>query len=253
METSLDQMPSTEPEGHTEKMIDLVKKQSEQVEIEQETSLKQKSASDPSEKILGRFDSQEDLVAAFTELEQKVAEATPDPTPEAEASGSPEGKLNLADLQAHYATEGTLSEDHYASLEQVGITREIVDQYIAGQEATAARYQQEILSAVGGEAAYRQMTQWAQTTLTPDQLSAYNQAVESADLSQVKQAVQSLAYQYGRAQGSEPSLVQGKVAPVVSDQFQSAAQLVSAMADPRYKSDPAFRDVVYRKLSNSSL
>ena len=38
-----------------------------------------------------------------------------------------------------------------------------------------------------------------------------------------------------------------------SGAFQSRAQVVEAMSDPRYKKDPAYRQQVYNRLQNSNV
>ena len=49
-------------------------------------------------------------------------------------------------------------------------------------------------------------------------------------------------------------MVTGKTAPPESgDEFRSQAQLVEAMSDPRYDSDPAYRQDVIEKLERSGL
>ena len=48
-------------------------------------------------------------------------------------------------------------------------------------------------------------------------------------------------------------MLQGKAADNRGDVFRSQAQLVQAMADPRYDNDPAYRQDVIAKLDRSDL
>ena len=48
-------------------------------------------------------------------------------------------------------------------------------------------------------------------------------------------------------------MVTGKTAPPKGDVFRSQAELVSAMNDRRYDSDPAYRQDVIEKLDRSNL
>jgi len=55
-----------------------------------------------------------------------------------------------------------------------------------------------------------------------------------------------------KTHGVEGNLVQGKP-PSTGSGFRSQAELVQAMSDPRYDSDPAYRQDVARKLERSNI
>ena len=61
-------------------------------------------------------------------------------------------------------------------------------------------------------------------------------------------AVRSLAYRYNDAKGYDGKMVTGRAPRSDGDQFQSQAEVVEAMSDPRYDRDPAFRQKVMKKL-----
>ena len=48
-------------------------------------------------------------------------------------------------------------------------------------------------------------------------------------------------------------MLTGKAAETRGDVFRSQAQLVQAMSDPRYDTDPAYRSDVVEKLNRSDL
>ena len=54
-------------------------------------------------------------------------------------------------------------------------------------------------------------------------------------------------------EGQAPTLLQGDTGGAGVDSFKSVAQLTKAMNDPRYSEDPAYRDEVTAKLSQSSI
>ena len=223
------------------------------------------------EKILGKFNSVEDLAAAYTELEKKLGQggnqeedtngkdeesnSGEEMSEEAEAAEkASEASLDIQSMSDYYAQHGSLSEEHYETLEKAGIPRTFVDQYIEGVQARAAQMEASIYESVGGQENYQQMTQWAAQNLPQDQIEAFNQAVDSNDLNQVRNAVQSLAYQYQQANPSEPSLVtNSQRGAAQGDVFESVAQLTAAMKDPRYESDPAYRRQIEQKLARSSV
>ena len=64
---------------------------------------------------------------------------------------------------------------------------------------------------------------------------------------------QGLQAEYNDANGYEGRMLQGKAASSAGETFRSQAELVSAMADPRYDTDEAYRDDILRKLNESDL
>ena len=109
-----------------------------------------------------------------------------------------------------------------------------------------------IQAAVGGEQAYQNMIGWAQENFTDGEIQAYDNALDSGNLSTINLALQALYYRYADANGSEGELIQGKAAEAV-DGYRSQAEVVRAMGDPRYENDPAYRQDVYNKLEQSNL
>lgn len=262
--------PVAEPEGHAQEMIDKVDEKT--AELEKIGKPEEQSQEEP-ELILGKFKSQSDLEAAYKELERKLSQGNQE---EASNDGKEEGSkepevdpesatkeevnevvekagLNMEEITNAYQQNGVLSNEHYEALEKVGITRDIVDQYIAGQEAQALQYRNEILEEIGGEKTFEAMADWATQNLTKEELDAYNAAVDSGDMSRARNAVTSLAYRFEKAGGREPELIHGDANGGTSGGFESLAQLTEAMKDPRYSKDPAYRAEVEAKLKNSSI
>ena len=109
-----------------------------------------------------------------------------------------------------------------------------------------------IHNAVGGEDAYKRMVGWASDNFTQQEIEAYDQTLESGNLSSINLALQALYYRYQDAVGYEGDMIQGKSASTV-DAFRSQAEVVRAMDEPRYENDPAYRQDVYNKLERSQL
>lgn len=244
------------PEGHEEAMLNAV----EQKEAEL-AGIGQDAPTEEPEKILGKFNSQDDLIKAYQELERKVgqqtkSEAKPEVSPESlsEAQANEiveKAGLDMDEMADHYYANGGLSDSHYEALEKAGIPRAYVDQYIAGVEAQASQIRDQIFNEVGGEEEFSAMAEWAAANLTSSELNAYNEAVESGDMSTVRSAVMSLAYRYQKAVGTTPNLVGGNNGGLTG--YESLAQLTAAMKDPRYQSDPAYRREVEQKLARSNI
>jgi len=136
-------------------------------------------------------------------------------------------------------------------LEKAGIPRAFVDQYIAGIEAQAKAYREQLMEEIGGEEAFAAMAAWAVANLSEKELEDYNEAVDSGDLSMVRSAVMSLAFRYQQAVGRDPKLISGQAGGPAG--FESIAQLTAAMKDPRYETDPAYRREVEQRLARSNI
>ena len=219
-----------------------------------------------------KFNSVDELVKSYSELEKKLGEQS-QPT---EKSVDPVSKtevkqeqpksdldiatkavdsagLNMETLSEEFAKDGKLADGSYKSLEKAGIPKEYVDRFIAGQQAIADQQSATVKNLVGGTEAYDSMSEWAGQNLTETEKQAYNTAVNSKDLEAVKLAVVGLKARYAQATGSEPQLVEGKASPSGEQGFASWAQVTQAMSDPRYAKDPAYQAEVKNKLANSKI
>jgi hypothetical protein len=222
------------------------------------------TAPEPVSKILGKFNTVDDLATAYSELEKRLgANAKPTETPTAAVAAAetsleipevtpavPAGLSGIMpDLQAEFAANGELSEDAYVKLAAHGLDKSIVDSYIAGQVAQRSAAEAAVYQSIGGKENYSAMTQWAATSMTPAQVESFNKAV-TGDAASRELAVSGLYAQYTAATGVAPKLLTGGS---VSDSvgYASKAQMVAAMSDPRYRTDPAYRNAVQQKLAVS--
>jgi len=252
-------------------MVDKVEVQQEETGIEKpvEQTNETQSAQSKPEGLPEKFNSVEDLAKSYQELEKKLGEQSQDKEevdPVAKAQPKPDTNnleiaekavtdagLDMTSLQSEYAEKGELDAKSYEALEKAGISKEYVNSYIAGQEAIAKNQADDIKSTIGGDEAYAEMTDWASKNMTDGEKTAYNKAVNSGDMDTVKLAVSALKGQFERANGVEPSLVQGKAQPSKEQGFQSWAQVTEAMSDPRYAKDMAYQNAIKAKLGNSNL
>ena len=219
-----------------------------------------------------KFNSVDELVKSYSELEKKLGEQSQpteqsvDPVSKAEekqeqpksdldiaTKAVDSAGLNMETLSEEFAKDGKLADGSYKSLEKAGIPKEYVDRFIAGQQAIADQQSATVKNLVGGTEAYDSMSEWAGQNLTETEKQAYNTAVNSKDLEAVKLAVVGLKARYAQSTGSEPQLVEGKASPSGEQGFASWAQVTQAMSDPRYAKDPAYQAEVKNKLANSKL
>lgn len=172
----------------------------------------------------------------------------------AKAAGGNVAKVDFQALTKEFAETGSLSTEAYGKLEASGLSKDIVDSFIAGQQALAVQQRSEAHGLVGGEKQYEQMLDWAATNMSKAEQAAFDASVIK-DSATRKQAIVALQAQYAKAVGTNPALVvpaggEGAAGGVT---YQSRAEVTADMRDPRYKSDPAFRALVERKLANSTV
>ena len=111
----------------------------------------------------------------------------------------------------------------------------------------------DLQKSVGGEQKYNTMLQWASQNFDEAEISRYDKVMESGDPDAAYFAVQALASRYNDGVGVEGKMLTGKPAKAQGDNFRSQAEVVRAMSDPRYESDPAYRQDIYDKLERSNL
>ena len=213
-----------------------------------------------------KFKSAEDMANAYSELEKKLGqpaseeqqEEEPQQTEENEnENDKPEaGNYNEAVVEASkefFENDGQLSEETYQKLEQVGLPRDLVDSYAAGQQALLQSEEAQIKGVAGGE--YDQMAEWANEHLPSEEVDAFDEAVTSGSVQQAKLAVQGLYARYQNATGSRPkTLVQGSVSGTSTMPFKSMQELARAQSDPRYRSgDKAYHEEIDRRLAVSNI
>lgn len=210
-----------------------------------------------------KFKSPEDMAKAYAELESKLGKPA-EPTPPVDPNAVPPSDqvadelaskgLNLADFSTEFSTKGELSAESYEALEKAGYPRNYVDQFIEGQKAQAALYESEVKAIAGGDKNFSEMQEWAKANLSPQEIQAYNNAIDSGNREQAKLAVAGVHAKFAAARPSEPSLFSGNTASAQSsDVYESIAQMQKDMAHPDYKADPAFRAKVERKLARSQI
>ncbi len=253
------------PEGHDQAMIDLVDKSAE-IPTENLAGDPEAPPSDDRPQWLPeKFKTPEDMAKAYAELESKIGKPaekadpsteTPPPadatTEDAKQALESKG-LDLNEFSNEFSEKGELSAESYERLEKAGYDRNIVDQFIDGQRARGAEFESSVKGEAGGADKYNELVTWAKANLSDSEISAYNSAVNSGNVDQAKLAVLGLSARYSKENGSDPQRMVSGGKASGEDKFESTAQLTTAMSDPRYRSDPAYRAQVQAKLSRSSV
>ena len=165
--------------------------------------------------------------------------------------------LNKAS-EEFYSNDGNISAE---TLEELGKldSNDLVSAYIEMQgqqrQSNDLTDQQaaDIRNMVGGDEQYGQLTSWAAEALSDEYITAYDNIVETGDVRMIQLALAGLQAEYEKANGYEGEMLTGKAAQPKVDAFRSQAEVVRAMQDPRYDTDPAYRQDVFAKLDRSNL
>lgn len=243
--------PSTDPEAI------------EAVEANEQESLEigEKLAEQENQLLAGKYSNAEELERAYLELQQKLGSREPEAETTEETEPQTEEEVDVVQLIAQEAASGEFSEDTLQYLgelnpEQVADLLKEVAQHAPEQETEQVEFTAEdvqtLKEVAGGEQAYDNMIAWAGENLTKQEIEAYDAVMDRGDPYAMYFAVQALAYRYQQNVGYEGRMLTGNAAQS-TDVYRSQAEVVRAMSDPRYDSDPAYRQDVFDKLERSNI
>ena len=196
------------------------------------------------------------MAKSYNELEKKQS-GKPEVEPPVEEPKTADeavekAGLDMGKLTEEYDTNEGLTDDSYAALEAAGIPKATVDQYIQGQKALVSQAQNEAYSLTDGKEGYEAMSGWAKANLSAEELSNYNTQVNSPNSKVREMAIRGLHAQFSADSGDGKPLVHGNnSATGNTGGFGSRAQMVAAMQDSKYQSDPAYRAEVEAKVARS--
>lgn len=158
-------------------------------------------------------------------------------------------------IQQEYGEDG-LSEQSYEELAKAGYSKSFVDSYIRGQEALVDQYVKSVMQFAGGEEQFQAIYSHLEVS-NPDAAESLISALENRDIATVKAIVNlagaSRAKTFGKPAARSISKRAVPAAPVRTQQsgFESQAEMIAAMSDPRYRHDSKFRAEVERKMMYS--
>ena len=223
--------------------------------------------------LAGKYRNAEELEAAYINLQKKLGSNEPD-SDEVESNDdnesedqeeyelTPGAELIRSASEEYFGNNGQLSEETLGKFSEMS-SRELVEAYMALQSQQPQQQQAEVAdlsqaevnviqNSVGGEAAYANLVNWAADNLPADYVQAFDSVVESGNVQAIQIAVAGLRSEYENSVGYEGRMLTGKAA-APQETFRSQAEVVRAMNDPRYDTDPAYRQDVFDKLDRSNI
>jgi hypothetical protein len=207
------------------------------------------------QRLAGKYRNTEELEAAYLELQKKLG-SQDDEEVEYEEDGEEFDDGGLYGILNAYRETGEMTDEAIEAINNMSPAD--VFALMADQEAGAQGREMSgeeisaVYQAVGGEQEYGALTSWASENLSDNEIDTYDAMIESGDMGQISFALQALYYRYTEAMGQDGNMLQGKPAEAQGG-FRSQAELVAAMNDSRYESDPAYRQDVINKLERSDL
>ena len=257
--TTLTYNPNEAPEGELT------------AEEQESLALGEQALSAQEELLAGKFRDAEELEQAYIELQKKFSSRDPNEQQQVEEPVAEEQEEeeegvepsdNILDTLWVEGLNGEISEDTINSLQEMNPT-DVAKMYLEYRmQAERNTVQTEditetdlsnLRNIAGGDDSYSDMMRWAGESLSPKEIEMYDAVMDNGDINAMSFAVQALFSRYQDANGIEGELLTGKPASTQKDVFRSQAEVVRAMADPRYDTDPAYRQDVYAKLERSTL
>ncbi len=208
--------------------------------------------------LAGKYKNAEDLEKAYLELQGKLGE------PKQEVNEEPPKRVEKEEVEkpdsdfldrlwdeanTEYTDETMqeLSKMDPKELAQMHLKYRSENTGVTQQQA------EQLKAVAGGEEKYSEMLDWAGKNLDKGEIDMYDSVMTTGNAEAVFFAIQALKYRFDDASGVEGEMLTGKAPSNSGNQFQSNAQLIEAMNDPKYDKDPAYRKEVMQKLERSNI
>jgi hypothetical protein len=194
-------------------------------------------------------------------------EGTPEPvtvTPETEAAASDavsKAGLDWDELGQQIVDTGDISAESREALGKIGIPETLVDQYLGLLHKDATDIVVDIVDGFGGEEKFGDVFDALQEKATAEQRDAIDEMLKEPstfDLA-IQTAFTLAEIERPEAPKAEPGVTPEVITPNAStggtgntQGYESFAEQVNAIKDPRYKTDPAYRAEVMNKVRVST-
>ena len=216
--------------------------------------------------LAGKYKNAQELEQGYIELQKKLGEGeTEEPVAEAEEEeyegeeGEEDGSI-LDELWEYEINNEEFHEDAVAELQQmdpvdlanlhIEYRKQVEEEGVGAKDFTETEMT-ELKGVVGGDENYQNMLEWAGANLNQQEIDMFDAVMQRGDALGAFFAIRSLAYRYNDAAGYEGKMLTGNAPKTSGSQYRSQQEVIQAMSDPRYDSDPAYRKDVMDKLTRS--
>ncbi len=160
--------------------------------------------------------------------------------------------INWEDLSKEYDEKGELSKETLEALSKAGYPKSVVDNYIAGLDALAEKFENTVKGFAGGDKSYSEMISYLQKQ--PDSVKKdFNDLISGGNLGAIKLAIKGIQAEMKATYGtSNPTMMRGQASHQSQAGFATQDDMVKAMSDPRYGVDRNYTNEVYAKVAKTS-
>lgn len=217
-------------------------------------------------KILGKYNSPEEVFKAYQEAEKKLGERARNPgdgtfarelaDTDGVAAVLERAGLRFDDVAQRFTQTGSLEDADYAALKKQGFTRTMVDEYLAGQKVIAETQAQTTRQIVDGATQYVGGKEQLDTLLAfgrelPKHVQdTINGLLKSPDT--YRDGLDMLKSRYTQKVGTPGTQVSGMPSSSSGVGFATQAELASAMKEIRSKGGQPFDDPAFKARLNAT-
>ena len=226
--------------------------------------------------LAGKYKDAQELEKAYVELQKKLGDKGTEDSSEAgdsedseQVESKEDGKKEKEtkedtesngildtlweEAQTEYSKETLEALNKMTSTEIADMHLQFRQQVEQSKPQITEQQVTELKNVAGGDQEYKDMLQWAGDNLNKQEIQMFDAVMDRGDPLGAFFAVRSLSYRFKDAQGYDGKMVTGTAPKSDGNQFNSQAEVVEAMSDPRYDRDPAFRQKIMKKLERSNV
>lgn len=184
-----------------------------------------------SQLLLGKYETQDDLIEGYKNLQREVE------------------RLRNDEVDTEAEVE-TAEEEPVAEQEE---EQEEEEQEEGPSEAEVTRIYDLVVKQAGGDKQLQAIRDWAADNQSDAAKEQWQEALNSANEEAILSILKSWQYDRMMQKGYEPKLTRGRAPTTEVRGFESEAQAVEAMMDPRYRvnPDPAYIREVEQRMAAS--
>lgn len=156
--------------------------------------------------------------------------------------------------EQEFFAEGVLTEETKRKLLDSGIFKneKILDTYFKGLNSQATDFKQSLFEITGDELGYRSLVEWGRDNLSTDEITVFNKALGSGNITEAKLAVEAVKARY-QAKGNTINIIdKGQTPQTVVRGYSTKAEMARDMQDARYEQDESYRKAVEEKIRRTT-
>ena len=152
-------------------------------------------------------------------------------------------------LQKEFNETGDISQETRTKLNEAGISDEMINDYKEGQKALVEKELDEISQCVGGRENLTEVINWAANNISDDEKTSI---AGITDKNVMMIVLKDLKNRMEEKEGKIPeNQINGDGIKTTTEIYESQAQMLEAIKDPRYKNDEVYRAKVMEKIHAS--